>query len=170
MMTSVNTFFSFKTDAKVSTISNKQKKGKIFTSWMSLISRNQVRNAQIHGPKSVPKCQGSGTLQDRYVLRRTLILKGYKDYEFNYVDSLLLLTSSVRNQFAGIKIVMNLMISSFRILEVKWFGRISFTVFSCLLVCKGPILVILFNFNASIFLYNFNESNCLAKINGRIYL
>jgi hypothetical protein len=75
------------------------------------------------GPKSVPKCQGSGTLQDRYVLRRTLIFKGYKDYEFNYVDSLLLLTSSVRNQFAGIKIVMTLMIRSFRILittpEVK---------------------------------------------------
>ncbi len=74
---------------------------------MSLISRNRVRNVQIHGPKSVPKGQGSGTLQDKYVRRRTLIFKGYKDYEFNYVDSLLLLTSSVRNQFAGIKIVMN---------------------------------------------------------------
>jgi len=57
---------------------------------MSLISRNRVRNVQIHEPKSVPECQGSGTLQDRYVLRRTLIFKGYKDYEFNYVDSLLL--------------------------------------------------------------------------------
>jgi hypothetical protein len=90
MMTSVIKFFSLKTDVNVSKISNKQNSYNL-----NVIDRNRVRNVQIHGPKSVPKCQESGTLQDRYVLRRTFIFKGYKDYEFNYLDSLLLLTSSV---------------------------------------------------------------------------